>query len=395
MALPFPPIRDALLNGKQISKVWLRWFKKIRDTADVNFDNKADKVSGTTDGYLAGLDASGNLTNSGKKPPTGDIVGTSDAQTLTNKTLDADLNTISNLEHGAEVDNPSSGVHGVSGDVVGTTDAQTLTNKTLTDPIISNLTASRPVASDANKKLTSIDLIYWILGTTNQVIVSDNGDGSVTLSLPQNIHSGASPTFAGNTLNGASVLNKSGTADSVTSYPSRDLILRGSGWDGAAEVELDNIIRTIVENGGQTYRLAFLNDVETEIAALFSNGAFTGISSTVGVGGQYAETFTAAGSSSEIAILRCAPKDQIDNFTGVAFSGWVYNDTAAVTTTATLQAYNGTWNNLGTVSVTGAGGALGKSAYTAIPAGTVLFSFIISVDGASAAQLNGPTLYFQ
>lgn len=61
------------------------------------------------------------------------IVGTDTAQALTNKTIVATANTISGLRHGFEVDSPSSGVHGVTGNLVGTTDTQSLSNKSFID----------------------------------------------------------------------------------------------------------------------------------------------------------------------------------------------------------------------------------------------------------------------
>lgn len=88
--------------------------------------------------------------SSGVHGVTGSVVGTSDAQTLTSKTIDADNNTISNLAHGAEVDNPSSGVHGVTGSVVGTSDSQVLTNKDIDGGTASNTSRiTVPKASSA------------------------------------------------------------------------------------------------------------------------------------------------------------------------------------------------------------------------------------------------------
>lgn len=58
------------------------------------------------------------------------------------------------------------------------------------------LTATRLMASDGSKGMASVsDLTTWIAGTTNQVTVTDDLDGSLTLSLPQNIHTSAEPTF--------------------------------------------------------------------------------------------------------------------------------------------------------------------------------------------------------
>ena len=60
---------------------------------------------------------------------------------------------------------------------------------------LTGFTASRLIATDANKAFESTDIDAWIAGTTNQVIVTDDNDGSITLSLPQDIHTGADPTF--------------------------------------------------------------------------------------------------------------------------------------------------------------------------------------------------------
>ena len=69
----------------------------------------------------------------------GDVVGTDKAQVLTVKTIDGDNNTITNLAHGFEVDSPDTGVHGVGGgDVVGTDKTQTLSGKTFSDAILTS-----------------------------------------------------------------------------------------------------------------------------------------------------------------------------------------------------------------------------------------------------------------
>lgn len=70
---------------------------------------------------------------------------------------------------------------------------------------LSDLTASRLVATDSDKVLVSVaDLAAWIAGTTNQITVTADGDGTVTLSTPQDIHTDATPEFAGWTIKDSS-----------------------------------------------------------------------------------------------------------------------------------------------------------------------------------------------
>jgi hypothetical protein len=67
------------------------------------------------------------------------------------------------------------------------------------DPLLlETLTASRLLATDANKRTVSVNnLAAWIVGTANRVIVANNGDGTITLNMPQDLHPGATPTFVG------------------------------------------------------------------------------------------------------------------------------------------------------------------------------------------------------
>lgn len=73
---------------------------------------------------------------------------------------------------------------------------------------IAGLTASRLLSADSSKNLASVaDLTAWIAtASTNRVTVTDDGDGSVTLSGPQDIHTGATPTFADLTLSAPSAI---------------------------------------------------------------------------------------------------------------------------------------------------------------------------------------------
>lgn len=80
-----------------------------------------------------------NATGTGLHGRTGNLVGDSDAQTLTNKTISADNNTISGIAASSFVlSNGSGNLDGSAsqkvvpaGVVIGTTDSQTLTNKTV------------------------------------------------------------------------------------------------------------------------------------------------------------------------------------------------------------------------------------------------------------------------
>lgn len=67
---------------------------------------------------------------------------------------------------------------------------------------LSGLTASRLLATDALKAFESVaDLTSWIAqDSANRVVVTDDGDGTLTLSLPQDVHVDAHMELAGLTV---------------------------------------------------------------------------------------------------------------------------------------------------------------------------------------------------
>lgn len=101
----------------------------------ISTDN--NDISGLAASSFAVTDGSGVLDGSAaqKAIPSGTVVGTSDSQTLTNKTIDAASNTLTS--------------------VVTLTGSQTLTNKTLTSPVINGIGAVTTVVKASDESVTS------------------------------------------------------------------------------------------------------------------------------------------------------------------------------------------------------------------------------------------------
>ena len=86
---------------------------------------------------------------------------------------------------------------------VGTVQAVTLKADVTTSAYDFNFPVAAPSANQLLRMVVGGPAVFVdLLGTNNQVTVTHNS-GNTTLSLPQNIHSGATPTFAGLTLTGA------------------------------------------------------------------------------------------------------------------------------------------------------------------------------------------------
>lgn len=129
------------------------------------------------------------------------LVGITDVQSLANKVINALNNTITNLRHGTEVDNPTA-AHGV-GEIVGANEAATLKNKDVRrvvklhsggsytalitdDAIIASAAAAITLPAPT---AAAIGKVYTVThaGTVGAVTVSSSGrpiNGEITQTIP-------------------------------------------------------------------------------------------------------------------------------------------------------------------------------------------------------------------
>jgi len=148
-----------------LSRTLKAWLESLKDGVNVSTDFDRDDIYGTTDQIIRTLTAGGSIT----------------------------LSTPQNIDTDADVEFDSI--------------------------VLGDLTALRLIGTDGTKKIISIaDLTSWITGTTNQIIVTDDGDGSITLSLSSGIDTGSIATKTANytTLITDSTILIAGTSNTVT-----------------------------------------------------------------------------------------------------------------------------------------------------------------------------------
>lgn len=248
-----------------------------------------------------GLDKTGNTLDIDSTVTTND--GT---QTLTNKSISGSANTLTNIPNNA-LSNSAITINGTSVSLGGTrtlgTDdiSEGSTNKYFTDEraqdaiglnLGTGLSYNDTSGAISNSGVTSIS------GTANQVSV-DASTGSVTVSLPQNINSTATPTFGGVTVGSvtltdallgtaaATASDSATTIDSwaVSTYSSAKYIVQ---MKKGSDIEVIEVLVTV--DGSNNVYLTEYADVISNTVLGTTNAVYSGGNVLLQVTGTTADT---------------------------------------------------------------------------------------------------------
>ena len=181
-----------------------------------DFIGVADGGSGAVTFTAGILTADGTNAFTTVTAQSGTIVGTSDTQTLTNKTINSASNTITITE---------SNISDL-GSYITASSTDTLTNKTIdaANNTLSNIgnssltNSSITVTDGSTSTATSLGGTITFSGTANEIEVGESS-GTITVGLPDNVTIGGNATVTGNlTVNGTTTTVNSTTIEITNSF---------------------------------------------------------------------------------------------------------------------------------------------------------------------------------
>lgn len=97
------------------------------------------------------------------------------------------------------------------GEIIDSDSEQQLENKTFAE-----LTGSKLLASDGSGGLSETDLFGWVEGTSGRISVTDDGDGTITLTVPLKASFGITSDAGGLSLNQQINISNLSTSTSIT-----------------------------------------------------------------------------------------------------------------------------------------------------------------------------------
>jgi len=238
-----------------------------------DFIGVADGGSGAVTFTAGILTADGTNAFTTITAPSGTIVGTSDTQTLTNKTISSASNTITITE--SDISDLGSYITASSTDTL-TNKTIDAANNTLSNIGNSSLTNSSITVTDGSTSTaTSLGGTITFSGTTNEIEVGESS-GTITVGLPNDVTIGNNLTVTGNlTVNGTTTTVNSTTIEITNSFTFEgstaddyETVLGVIDPTADRTINLPNVSGTVITSGN-------LSDISSLDATSIADGSIS------------------------------------------------------------------------------------------------------------------------